>query len=338
MTSILTIDYPETYNIHLNRPLSLNCISLDMISSIRSTIKEKNKTVVFTGEGKAFCAGGDIISLYQKKFSSKEFYFNTCNLFFEVYCMAQDRIAILDGITIGSGVALGMVSSHPVLTHKTLWSMPETAVGHITDVGSTYFLSRLCSEEVGAYLGLTGHRLTGIDCYYAGISNLYIPQMSSSIKSQILNEGTQGIFRNCITPDSSKSKLLRDLPMINQCFNLNFDVQTIFNRLSSVNNEWSLEVLKNLRQMCPLSLKLVHQMIKRPKNLSFFQILEADYNLALRIIAQNPWNLTRCIEHKLIKKSKDKINWSPENLYDISDRVVQEFFENHHHKLIDHKL
>jgi enoyl-CoA hydratase/carnithine racemase len=338
MDAVLRNDYLSTCHIHLNRPLYLNSLSIDMISRIRSIINSSDKTLVFTGEGRAFCAGGDVVSMSKKKFSVKNFFPNLFNLLFEISCMNRDSICIVDGIIMGGGAGLGMSCSHQVLTNKTLWAMPETAIGHFTDAGASYFLNHLHSEEVGLYLGLTGTRLNGIDCYYAGISNFYIPQMSNSIKSQILNEGTQGIFRNLITPESSESQLLRDLPMISQCFNINFDVETICNRLSSINTKWSLRVLNTLKEMCPLSLKLVHEIIKRGKNLSYFQALEMEYNIVLKVIARNPQNLLTCIEHILIKKSKDKITWSPENLYDISDRTIQEFFENYDHRLIDYKI
>jgi enoyl-CoA hydratase/carnithine racemase len=338
MAAVLETEFPQTSNIHLNRPSSLNCLSFDTVLQLRSIINNRHKTLVFTGEGRAFCAGGDVVGIYQRKFSAEEFFFNEFNLFFEISCMSQDRISILDGITMGGGAGLSMSCSHQVLTNKTLWAMPETAIGHVIDVGSSYFLNHLYSEEVGLYLGLTGSRLTGIDCYYAGISNLYVPQMSSSIKSQILNEGTQGLLRNCITPESSESQLLRDLPLISQCFNINFDVESICNRLSSVNTEWSSKVLENLKEMCPLSLKLVHEMVKRGKNLSYFQALEMEYNVILKMKKHRQFNFNLAIAKKLIQKKKEKIEWNPANLFDISDQKIQEFFENHEHKLINHKL
>jgi len=69
-------------------------------------------------------------------------------------------IAIINGITMGGGVGLSIHGKYRIATEKTLFAMPETAIGLFPDVGATYFLSRL-KGRLGIYLGLTGHRLKG---------------------------------------------------------------------------------------------------------------------------------------------------------------------------------
>jgi 3-hydroxyisobutyryl-CoA hydrolase len=54
--------------------------------------------------------------------------------------------------------------------------MPETAVGLFNDVGSCYVLSHMKSFAVGLFLGITGFRLNGADCYYEGLATHYIPE------------------------------------------------------------------------------------------------------------------------------------------------------------------
>jgi enoyl-CoA hydratase/carnithine racemase len=56
----------------LNRPLAFNALNLNMIREIRKQVSDwnnsTNQLVYFNGEGtKAFCAGGDIKSLYNYK-------------------------------------------------------------------------------------------------------------------------------------------------------------------------------------------------------------------------------------------------------------------------------
>lgn len=62
---------------------------------------------------------------------------------------------------MGGGVGLSVHGKYRIATEKTLFAMPETAIGLFPDVGATYFLSRL-KGRLGIYLGLTGHRLKGI--------------------------------------------------------------------------------------------------------------------------------------------------------------------------------
>jgi len=46
--------------------------------------------------------------------------------------------------------------------------------GLFPDVGGSHFLSRL-PNNLGVFLGLTGHRLRGIDVLHAGIATHFVP-------------------------------------------------------------------------------------------------------------------------------------------------------------------
>jgi len=70
-------------------------------------------------------------------------------------------VALINGITMGGGVGLSVHGKYRIATEKTLFAMPETAIGLFPDVGGSYFLPRL-KGNLGLYLGLTGHRLKGI--------------------------------------------------------------------------------------------------------------------------------------------------------------------------------
>ena len=61
-----------------------------------------------------------------------------------------------------------MNGRYRVATEKTLLAMPETAIGSFTDGGVAHALSRL-PNNLGTFLGLTGHRLKGWDNYHVGI-------------------------------------------------------------------------------------------------------------------------------------------------------------------------
>lgn len=70
-------------------------------------------------------------------------------------------VALIHGITMGGGVGLSVHGKYRIATEKTLFAMPETAIGLFPDVGGTYFLPKL-SGKLGMFLGLTGHRLKGM--------------------------------------------------------------------------------------------------------------------------------------------------------------------------------
>ena len=145
-------------------------------------------------------------------------------------------ISLVDGLAFGGGLGIAMASSDLVLTNKSLLSLPETAIGFIPDIGASYYLNHLVSDQLGLFLSLTCSKLNGIDSFFAGFSKNFIPELTSPIKSRIFEEGLPAIQRYSQIPDSTKSILLSQLPLINQCFDLNFDIETIVNRLSTIHS------------------------------------------------------------------------------------------------------
>ncbi len=56
---------------------------------------------------------------------------------------------------MGGGVGISIHGKYRIATEKTVFAMPETAIGYFADVGSSYFMSRL-KNEIGLFLVLTG--------------------------------------------------------------------------------------------------------------------------------------------------------------------------------------
>ena len=76
---------------------------------------------------------------------------------------------------MGGGVGLTWHSPVRIATDNTVYAMPETAIGFFTDVGGSYFLSRVNNDiSLGLYLGLTGHRLKGRDLVKWGIATHFV--------------------------------------------------------------------------------------------------------------------------------------------------------------------
>jgi 3-hydroxyisobutyryl-CoA hydrolase len=102
-------------------------------------------------------------------------------LFLEEYLFINDfaaygkTISIWKGIVMGGGLGVSSFSRYTIATDSTVWAMPESAIGLVNDVGSNYILSHMRSDAVGLFLGITGHRLNGADCYFEGLATHYIP-------------------------------------------------------------------------------------------------------------------------------------------------------------------
>ncbi|XP_070658280.1 3-hydroxyisobutyryl-CoA hydrolase, mitochondrial isoform X9 [Bos indicus] len=169
--------------ITLNRPRFLNTLTLGMIRQIYAQLKKweqdpKTFLIIIKGAGeKAFCAGGDIRALSEARNTNQKM---LQDLFREEYILnnaidscQKPYIALIHGITMGGGVGVSVHGQFRVATEKSVFAMPETAIGLFPDVGGGYFLPRL-QGKLGYFLALTGFRLKGRDVYTAGIATHFV--------------------------------------------------------------------------------------------------------------------------------------------------------------------
>lgn len=337
MESILTTHSESFTNLHINRPSSLNSLSNDMINNLRQGLNASQK-IIFTGEGRSFCAGGDIISLVTRQTQPSDFFRNEFRLFFEISCLKQETISILDGITMGGGVGLGMACKHRLLTSKTLLAMPETAIGFFPDVGASFFLNKLASEPLGLYLGLTGARLNGPDAYFAGFSQYFTENLDDVKKRLVFDKGVEGIASFCSQPDSLKSGLLVDLPLINQCFDCNLSVEGVIEKLMTVNNDWSRKTVNTLNEMCPLSLKITKELNRIGKSLTYFEALDLEYDICVKVTEIDNINFVNSISHKLINKLKSPVQWFPSTLSEVNNTKISSLLNDTRFRLYSPSL
>ncbi|XP_012583148.1 PREDICTED: 3-hydroxyisobutyryl-CoA hydrolase, mitochondrial isoform X2 [Condylura cristata] len=169
--------------ITLNRPKYLNALNLNMIRQIYPQLKKWEQDpgtflIIIKGTGgKAFCAGGDIKAVSEagkaKQKLAQDFFREEYMLNSAIESCQKPYVALIHGITMGGGVGLSVHGQFRVATEKSLFAMPETAIGLFPDVGGGYFLPRL-QGKLGYFLALTGFRLKGRDVYRAGIATHFV--------------------------------------------------------------------------------------------------------------------------------------------------------------------
>ena len=163
-----------SFEFQLNVNKTLNSIDLDMVNIMSDKLyawakghEEAPRVVMISGTGgKAFCAGGDIVSMYNlwknnsPMEAKSEFFAKEYLMDYSLTTMKPIQVALWNGIVMGGGVGVSCHSPIRVATEKSMYAMPETAIGFFCDVGGSYFLSRVNNNvNLGMYLGLTGHRL-----------------------------------------------------------------------------------------------------------------------------------------------------------------------------------
>ncbi|XP_055905541.1 3-hydroxyisobutyryl-CoA hydrolase, mitochondrial [Eupeodes corollae] len=316
----------------LNRPQALNAINLEMVRKIYKHLKkcEKSKLlVIIKGTGdKSFCAGGDVRAIVEAgpTEESKSFFREEYTLNHLIGNYKIPYIAFMDGITMGGGVGLSVHGRYRVATERTLFAMPETAIGLFPDVGGSHFLPRL-NGKLGMYLGLTGFRLKGEDVANAGIATHYCPSDKlKHLENALLNcndpDDIPDIMNSLTAKPEKKFVLGPHLETINKCFSAD-SVEDIFRNLAKDGSEWSLNTLDILKKMSPLALKVTHRQLKHGANLSLTQCLIMEYRMVVRHLEDSDFK--EGVRALLIDKDQ-KPKWNPSTIEAVTPERVAKFF------------
>ncbi len=191
--------------ITLNSPKTLNSLDKDMCIAMAEKLEswandEKVKAIILKGEGeKAFCAGGDVVSLYKSMTSRdeyhKDFFKHEYKLDLMIHEYQKPILCFASGVVMGGGIGIMNGSSHRIVTETTMMAMPEITIGLFPDVGGSYFLNKM-PGRLGLYLGLTGAR------FYAGDA-LYLNMADHFVKSEFLKDIQEHLEKYEFTDDAN---------------------------------------------------------------------------------------------------------------------------------------
>ncbi len=169
----------------LNAPASLNALSLAMVDALDAQLVQwaadaQVAGVLLDAAGdKAFCAGGDVVSLYrsiratpagQVPAEAAAFFEREYRLDHRIHCYPKPLLCWGHGIVMGGGIGLLAGASHRVATPKTRLAMPEIGIGLYPDVGGSWLLPRL-PGGTGLFLALTGASINAADARFAGLAD-----------------------------------------------------------------------------------------------------------------------------------------------------------------------
>ncbi len=321
--------------ITLNKPKALNALSLAMVEAMQPRLEAwaddpAIAAVVIQGAGdRAFCAGGDIRDLYERRgtdfgptYYGAEYAQNVT-----IFNYPKPYIALMDGVVMGGGVGVSVHGSHRVVTERTLFAMPETGIGLFPDIGASWFLPR-CPGEIGMYLGLTGYRMGAADCLYAGIADFYIPsERFDRVFDALTNTGPDGAVISAVlgqfSADPGPKKLAAHQAAINRCFSAT-SVEAILARLAAEGSAWGDETAKIIGTKSPTSLKVTFRQLRIGANLKRFEdAMQREYRIADRCYRGH--DLFDGIRAVVIDKDGAP-NWRPPDLAGVGETDVDEYF------------
>jgi 2-(1,2-epoxy-1,2-dihydrophenyl)acetyl-CoA isomerase len=149
---VKTIKEDEVARVFLSRPQAFNAFDLDMIRQFSEclmtlSVDDAVRAVVISGEGKAFCAGGDLkwASNFPRGPSAgfHELAARFHQSILEIRRMKKPVIAVINGIAAGGGFSLALACDFRVMARSATLRQAYTSNGLCIDGGGSFTLPRL---------------------------------------------------------------------------------------------------------------------------------------------------------------------------------------------------
>ena len=170
--------------ITLNRPDVLNALneqmSTELSAVLRSAEREKGvRCVVLTGAGRAFCAGQDLRSVYDKLAAKEPQPINYGELLRQRYNPIISRlrelekpvIAAVNGPAAGGGMALALACDLRICASSASFKSAFAEIGLVLDMGATLTLLRSIGYARTAELYFMGDKLSAEESLNWGLVN-----------------------------------------------------------------------------------------------------------------------------------------------------------------------
>ena len=316
----------------LNRPRALNALTGSMIRACAAILEiwrddPHVQAVVIEGAGdRAFCAGGDIRALRDLYLAGHH---DEVNQFFaEEYALnlmianyPKPYIARIDGLCMGGGIGLSVHAPYRVATEHAGFAMPETAIGFFPDIGATFLLPRL-PGELGSYLGLTGLRVNGADAVHAGFATHFTPRARlADLSAALARDGLAALAAHGETLPAFS--LAGHRAAIDHCFS-GGTVSEIVKRLEVTKAEWAQAALTALRHVSPSALHWTLRALRRGRDLTLKQALEAEIALTRTTMAYP--DFAEGVRAMVVDKDR-KPAWRPATIEEVDPAAIDVLFE-----------
>lgn len=316
--------------ITLNRPRALNALTHGMCLGMAKVLHEWAKddgvlAVAIRGSGdRGFCAGGDIRAMYESnlsgsragaKFLADEYRVNAM-----IGAIAKPFIALTHGIVMGGGAGVSLHGSHRLADETLVFAMPESAIGFVTDVGASHFLSH-SPGKCGLYLGLTGARIGLADAMALGF---FTHAVRASDHEALLAQLAEGAV-----PDAAIASLaFRPGPSTlgNDHLDTLFaaaSVEAILERLDRDGSEFARATAAMMRSRSPTSLKLIYRALREARGKNLNECLKMEYRIASRAVMAHDFR--EGVRATLIDKD-GRPRWQPASLAGVSDAAIAGYF------------
>lgn len=337
----------------LNAEKSLNALSLDMFRLLGPQLRRwaedpQIACVILHGAGeKAFCAGGDIRSLYHavKEYSGPMPNPAALAVFSEEYRLdhfihryPKPLLVWGNGIVLGGGLGLMAGASHRVVTETSRIGMPEITIGFFPDVGASWFLPRT-PGRTGLFLALTGAQINGHDALVSGLADHFVRSTDrDTLFARLIGQSWSAAassnhaalsallqeFSAAATGALPASNLQRHGQII-ESFCRGESVNDAVSRIMRYDGDdaWLQRAAATLAAGSPTSAALSWELQRRGKTLDLASAFRLELIVAMHCCARH--DFSEGVRALLIDKDKNP-QWQPRTLAEVTPEWIDQHF------------
>lgn len=228
--SFETIKYELNENVAIitfNRPEALNALSLqltkDLFSAIQKAIEEKSRAIVLTGEGRAFCSGGDLREMqmmWQKEGRIEAFMEEPLKALHDVIFVIRETpipfLAAVQGVCAGAGTNFALACDLVFATENASFNEAFVRIGLSPDCGGSFFLPRAVGEKLAAEIFMTGETISAERALQIGMINRVVEA------DNLMSEAVLMARKLALAPTASIGRIKQ---MLNATFSNNLSEQ-----------------------------------------------------------------------------------------------------------------
>ncbi|HKI98772.1 MAG TPA: enoyl-CoA hydratase [bacterium] len=172
--------------ITLNRPERLNALGQDMREQLLAALErveadDAARVVVITGAGRAFCSGGDVKEMSERRAKGgsprreSEPVPMRDRILARMQTLPKPVIAAVNGVAAGAGMNLALGCDLRIASDKASFGQAFVRRGLHPDWGGTYFLPRLVGMAKALELIWTGDMVPAEEALRLGLVNRVVP-------------------------------------------------------------------------------------------------------------------------------------------------------------------
>lgn len=327
----------------LNRPKAIHALTLPMVHAMTAAMLGwRNDAAVqaviidhaLPADGdpklsRGFCSGGDINLLRHSALNDggamgRTFFHDEYQLNHLIMTYGKPVIAFMDGITMGGGVGISGPATYRVATENTRLAMPETGIGLFPDVGGGWYLSRL-KGRMGQYLALTGARLDGAECVWAGLATHYLPAANlAEAKARIAADpaAIPAILRE-LSGVPPQPKIAAHAQDIERLF-ASDRYEDVLAALAADGSEFAQATLKTLATKSPQTCKVALRQLATSLTLPDFAAnMAMEYRISARVLTLP--DFAEGVRAVIVDKDNAP-KWSPATPEGVTDALLDAIF------------